>query len=173
MKNLYLLIYYFLGRYLPSSSMPLGAISDKFRTFFCSKIFLKSGKKIVIKKGAYFGTGRNIIIGNYSQIGENARIANDTIIGENVMMGFDVVILSVRHKDDSIEVPLIKQGYFPCKRVTIQDGCWIGARSILMPGVIIGEGSIIGAGSVVTKDVERYSIYGGVPAKKIKDRKNK
>jgi maltose O-acetyltransferase len=153
--------------------MPFGSISNRFRRFCCSNIFLKSGKEIAVKKGAYFGTGSNIIIGNYSQIGENARIANDTIIGENVMMGFDVVILSVRHKDDSIDVPLIKQGYFPNKRVTIKDGCWIGARSILMPGVTIGEGSIIGAGSVVTKDVEPYSIYGGIPAKKIKDRKNK
>ncbi len=52
----------------------------------------------------------------------------------------------------------------------IGDDVWIGYGSIIMSGVKIGDGSIIAAGSVVTKDVEAYSIYGGNPAKKIKDR---
>jgi acetyltransferase-like isoleucine patch superfamily enzyme len=54
--------------------------------------------------------------------------------------------------------------------VIIEDDCWVGANSIILPGVTIGQGSIIAAGSVVTKDVEAFSIVGGVPAKKIKDR---
>jgi len=173
MKKIYLLLYYFFGKNLPSTSMPFGEISNAIRRVLCTRIFLKAGKSIVIKKGAYFGTGSNIIIGDYSQIGENARIANDTTIGENVMMGFDVVVLSVRHRDDILDIPLINQEYFHNAPVTIMDDCWIGARSILMPGVTIGEGSIVGAGSVVTKNVEPYSVYGGIPAKKIKDRKNK
>ena len=47
---------------------------------------------------------------------------------------------------------------------------WIGGRSIILQGGNIGEGAIITAGSIVTKDVESYSIYAGVPARKIKDR---
>lgn len=171
MKKIYLALYYLLARHLPSSSMPFGRISNKFRAFLCSKIFCFHGENIAIKKGAYFGTGSNIIIGDNSQIGENARIANDTKIGKNVMMGFEVVILSVRHRDDRIDIPLIDQGYYDHAPVTLEDGCWIGARSMILPGVTIGENSIVGAGSIVTKDVEPFSVYAGVPAKKIKSRK--
>lgn len=52
----------------------------------------------------------------------------------------------------------------------IQDGVWIGMRAMIMPGVTIGEGAVIAANSVVTKDVEPYSIIGGVPAQLIKKR---
>jgi maltose O-acetyltransferase len=48
---------------------------------------------------------------------------------------------------------------------------WIGRNAIIMPGVRIGKGSIVGAGAVVTRDVEPYSIVGGVPAKLIRKRK--
>ena len=152
--------------------MPFGNYSNKVRNYLSSKIFKKSGKNITIKHGAYFGNGKNIIIGDNSQIGENARIANDTVIGDNVMMGFEVVSLSVRHRDDLINVPLISQGYYEKKPVKICDGAWIGARVILLPGVIIGKNSIIAAGAVVTKNVDENCIYGGVPAKKISMRKN-
>jgi acetyltransferase-like isoleucine patch superfamily enzyme len=52
----------------------------------------------------------------------------------------------------------------------IGDDVWVGYGSIIMSGVTINDGAIIAAGSVVTKDVEAYSIYGGCPARKIKDR---
>ncbi len=51
-----------------------------------------------------------------------------------------------------------------------EDNVWIGANAVVVPGVRIGTGSIIGAGAVVTKDVEPYSIMGGVPAKLIRKR---
>ncbi len=53
----------------------------------------------------------------------------------------------------------------------IEDDVWIGRNAIIMPGVRIGKGSIVGAGAVVTKNVEPYSIVGGVPAKLIRKRK--
>lgn len=54
--------------------------------------------------------------------------------------------------------------------INIEDDVWIGSNSVILSGVTIGRGAIIGAGSVVTKDVERYSVVGGNPAKKIRDR---
>ena len=54
--------------------------------------------------------------------------------------------------------------------VVIEDGVWIGTRSVILDGVIVGENSIIAAGSVVTKNVLPYSIVGGVPAKLIRMR---
>jgi Acetyltransferase (isoleucine patch superfamily) len=54
--------------------------------------------------------------------------------------------------------------------IAIGNDCWIGANALIMQGVTIGDGAIIGAGSVVTKDVEPYSIYCGNPAKQIRKR---
>ena len=55
--------------------------------------------------------------------------------------------------------------------IIIEDEVWIGANVTILPGVRIGKCSVIGAGSVVTKDVEEYSIYAGVPARKIRQLK--
>lgn len=65
---------------------------------------------------------------------------------------------------------MIKQGSFEEKRVIIGDDCRIGRRAIIMPGVEIAKGCIIGAGAVVTKNTQPYGIYGGVPAKRMKER---
>lgn len=67
-------------------------------------------------------------------------------------------------------MPIIFSGRSEVKSTSIGTDCWIGAHTIIMCGTKIGDGSIIAAGSIVTKDVEPYSVYGGVPAKKIKNR---
>jgi len=54
-------------------------------------------------------------------------------------------------------------------KVHIRKGAFIGMNTVIMPGVTIGEGAVVAAGSVVTKDVEPKTVYGGVPAKKIRD----
>ena len=57
------------------------------------------------------------------------------------------------------------------KPITIGNDVWIGANSVIIAGVKIADGSVIGAGSVVTKNITKNSIVGGVPAKLIKYRK--
>ena len=52
-------------------------------------------------------------------------------------------------------------------QTTIDDYAWICSRSIILPGIHIGEGAVVASGAVVTKDVEPYSVVGGIPAKKI------
>ena len=172
MRNFYLIIYYIFLRHLPSTSMPFGNFFNKLRSFIASKIFKSSGKDIVVKKGAYFGRGNLIEIGDRSQIGENARIEHDTKIGNDVMMGLEVLILSTRHSISNIDEPMISQGYDQRLPVKIKDGAWIGGRSIILPGITVGENSIVAAGSVVTKDVNEFEIVGGSPAKLIRNRKN-
>ena len=54
--------------------------------------------------------------------------------------------------------------------IEIGDNCWIGGGAIILPGVKIGKNSIIGSGAVVTKDIPECEIWGGVPARKIKNR---
>ena len=54
--------------------------------------------------------------------------------------------------------------------IVIQDDCWIGFGAQIMPGITIAEGCVIGAGSIVTKNTEPYSVYVGIPARKISER---
>ena len=86
------------------------------------------------------------------------------------MMGPDVVILTHSHNIDRVDVPMGQQGSW-VRKVTIGNDVWIGMRSIIMPGITIGDGAIIGAGAVVTKDVPDYAVVGGVPARIIRFRK--
>jgi len=103
--------------------------------------------------------GENCSFGHYNKIWAFAPIT----IGDYVQTALNVTIVSGGHNPSNYE-PLKNQ------QVIIEGENWIGANVTIIGGVTIGRGSIIAAGAVVTNDVEPYSIYGGVPAKKIKDR---
>jgi maltose O-acetyltransferase len=139
------------------------------RGFLCRGIFKSAGKNINIEHGAYFGSGRDIEIGNNSGLGFNCRVYGPLKIGNDVMMGPDVMIFTQNHKTERLDIPMRLQTA-PKEPVYIGDDVWIGARVIILPGRKIGEGVIIGAGAVVTKDVPDYAVVGGNPAKVIKFR---
>jgi maltose O-acetyltransferase len=171
-KLICLFIYYFLATHLPVSYRPYTfGLSRKIRYALCRHLFEQCGRNVNIEKGAYFGNGRRIIIGDNSGLGINSIIEKATI-GNNVMMGRDVIIMSSSHRYDNCNIPMIFQGGKPEEEVIIEDDVWIGHRAIILPGVRIGRGSIIGAGAVVTKDVPEFSIVGGVPARIIRNRNN-
>lgn len=86
------------------------------------------------------------------------------VIGNHVAIAPEVCILAAGHDYRKRELPDTAES------VIIGDYVWIGARSIILQGVTVGEGAVIGAGSVVTKDVPPYSIVAGVPAKLVKKR---
>ena len=113
----------------------------------------------------------DVIIGDRSGLGPNCFVHGPTKIGNNVMMGQDCLLYTRNHDFSDVEKPMIDQGFSSKEIIIIEDDVWIGARVIILPGVKIGKGSIIGAGAVVTKDVDPYSMVGGVPAKLIKKRK--
>lgn len=92
------------------------------------------------------------------------------VIGNNVMMGPEVMAFTKNHRTEEVSIPMVDQGDIEEQPIVIDDDVWIGARSIILPGVHVGCSSIIAAGSVVTKDVEPFSVVGGVPAKQIKKR---
>jgi acetyltransferase-like isoleucine patch superfamily enzyme len=84
--------------------------------------------------------------------------------GKNVSIGPDATILTLGHDPRSLAFE-DKGG-----DVIIGDYVWIAYRAVILPGVKIGEGAVIAAGSVVVSDVEPWSIYGGVPARKVGER---
>ncbi len=132
--------------------------------------------------GAHVRIGKrnNLIIGRNCYLGKYTDIGCDTVIGDNVMFANRVALVGrYDHHYQQIGVPMrfakhLRDRDYNWKglglKVEIGDDVWIGYGSIILSGVTIGQGSIIAAGSVVTKDVKPYSVYGGVPAKKICDR---
>ena len=170
-KIIFLALYYSFLYYLPASTTPIiGKYCRRLRYNCCKHIFRKCGKNVNIERKAWFGSGVNIIIGDNSGLGINSSIPNDTIIGENVMMGPNCYILQADHAFDATNIPMILQGHSEHKQTIIEDDVWIGTAAIIMSGITIGKGSIVAAGSVVTKDIPACEIWGGVPAKKIRNR---
>lgn len=99
------------------------------------------------------------------------------LIGDYVCIAAEAVILmggNHTHRIDWLSLypfmETIQASYQPRGDTSLGDGCWIGMRAMLMPGVTIGEGAVVAAGSIVTADVEPYAIVGGNPARLIKQR---
>lgn len=175
MRYLWLILYLCLAKWLPATdnSMFYSRGVRKFRSAIASKCFDSCGKNVNIEKGADFGTGKLIEIGNDSGIGMNCRVRGPLKIGNEVMMGPEVVILGPGHNFDRIDIPMRLQGdknIVGGGKTLIDNDVWIGTRAIVMWGVHIGSGAVIGAGAVVTKDVPPYAVVGGVPARILKYR---
>lgn len=138
------------------------------------------GNNVTIKKGGIVDcTGVLSKIGDSLHIGDNVGISENVfiqvrgavVIGNDVIIGPHVSIFSENHLHRDLSLPIRIQGISRLG-VEIEDGAWIGARSIILDGVKIGKNSIVAAGSVVTKDVKEFSVVGGVPANFIKFRNN-
>ncbi len=163
-KGLYILF----AKWLPVSYQLFGQFGKWLRKI-CGKLILeKCGKNVNIERGAVFSS--HISIGDNSGIGINASLTGSVVIGNNVMMGPNCTMYSRNHAFERLDIPMCKQGYKPEKTIVIGDDVWIGGHVIILPGVHIGSGAIVGAGAVVTKDVPKYAIVGGNPARVIKNR---
>jgi maltose O-acetyltransferase len=161
-------LYYGFAQWLPSSYIRGCSIFGKFRHVICKQLFAQCGKEARIEPRAFFSSGREVSIGDYSSIGEGTKIRGSVRIGNHVMMGEEVLIVSWEHDFSRIDIPMTQQGFQEQKTIVIGDDVWIGSRAILLPGVQVGHGAIVGAGAVVTKDVPEYAIVGGNPAKVIR-----
>lgn len=114
----------------------------------------------------------NIYIGEGSYInGGDIRASNNAkiVIGKNCMLSYNVHIRTETHEYKNSEIPIISQGHLE-KDIYIGDDVWIGYGAQIMAGVRIGNSAVVAAGAVVTKDVEAYTVVGGIPARVIKKR---
>jgi acetyltransferase-like isoleucine patch superfamily enzyme len=130
---------------------------------------IKLGSGSTIHTGARFYNPGNIIIGRDTIIGEYCVLdGRDKLsIGNHVDIATGVMIYNAQHDVQNSEFKAINEP------VIIDDYVFIGPRAIILPGVTIGKGAVVAAGAVVTKDVEEFSIVGGVPAKEIGKREVK
>ncbi|MCL4353984.1 acyltransferase [Patescibacteria group bacterium] len=143
--------------------------SHILRKFFYRICGIRIGKGSAIHMGARFYYPPNIKIGKDSVIGENVILdgRDKLTIGDHVDFATGVMVYNAQHDIDHPDFKAIT------KPVVINDYVFVGPRATILPGVTVGKGAIIAAGAVVTKDVDEFTVVGGVPAKLLRERKLK
>jgi putative colanic acid biosynthesis acetyltransferase WcaF len=148
--------------------------------FFLSPFNPLSGLKVLLLRlfGAKIGKGVNIkpsvnikypwrlTIGDSSWIGENVWIDNlsDVVIGNNCCISQGAMLLCGSHNYKKVTFDLI------IASIILEDGVWIGAQSVVCPGVVCKSHAVLSVNSVATSNLESYTIYQGNPAKEIRKR---
>ena len=130
------------------------------RSFYILKYGLKSVDNTFLAT-AKCHISKDFKAGAYSYVGPGSTIYPKVSIGKYTMIANDVHILGGDHKFDKVGTPIIFSGRGNFKETIIGDDVWVGAYSVIMSGVHIGNGAIVAAGSVISKDVAPYSIVGG------------
>ena len=136
--------------------MIFNKIRKKLYLHRCKRVAKSYGDGLKVNGESYV-TPNTTLGNNVNFNGMKIQGSGNVIIGDNFHSGIECMIITY---DDTII----------SKDVIIEDNVWLGNRVIVLPGVRIGEGAIIQAGSVVVKDVEKYAIAGGHPAKVFKYR---
>lgn len=109
--------------------------------------------------------GPDVFIGNGCSFYGSVRFPSKVTIGEQTKVAPEVMFCCSIHELGGTE----RRAGETCNRdIAVGKGCWIGARSTILPGVSIGDGSVIAAGAVVAKDIPANCLAGGVPARVIK-----
>lgn len=139
--------------------------------FQSTKKAVSIGKKTIIGKHTRISAGgrgkveigMNVLIDDFTFVMAHEKIE----IGDNTKIAAFCFLTDFNHKFNDFKKSIKEQGY-ETKPVKIGRNVWIGTHSIILPGVAIGDNSVIGAGSVVTKNIPSRSIAVGNPAKVIK-----
>jgi acetyltransferase-like isoleucine patch superfamily enzyme len=114
---------------------------------------------------------RELSIGDDVSLGKSAMLIciGGVTIGNQVMIAHGSQIISAGHRIPSVGESMRFSG-LDAAPIVIEDGAWVGAGAIVLPGVTIGKGSVVAAGSVVTKDVAPNTVVAGVPSSVIATR---
>ncbi|WP_442590898.1 WcaF family extracellular polysaccharide biosynthesis acetyltransferase [Pedobacter sp. AW31-3R] len=127
----------------------------------------KGGKGLVIKTNVRIKNPWRLTLGNHCWIGESVWIDNleDVHIGHHVCLSQAALLLTGNHDYTRTDFP------YRLGKITLEDGVWIGARSVVCPGVTCKSHSVLTVNAVAVKDLESWKIYGGNPALFIRNRK--
>jgi acetyltransferase-like isoleucine patch superfamily enzyme len=146
-------------------------LGSPFRCFFL-KVFSKGiGKEVFIAQNVSLRHCFNLTIGSYVGINQDTIIhaRGSVVIGDHVFIGQRVIINTGDHEFSDRDV-LIREQKTTYKPVKIGNDVFIGMGALILPGIEIGNGCVIAAGAVVCSNTDPYCVYGGVPARKIKER---
>ncbi|HEX8013660.1 MAG TPA: DapH/DapD/GlmU-related protein [Flavobacterium sp.] len=135
-------------------------------TQILSRILNKDVRDAVVFTPIYINYGKHITIGKNVFINFDCTFLalGGIKIEDDVLIGPKVSLITENHPLN----PLERKGLI-CKPILIKKNAWIGANATILPGVTIGENAVVAAGAVVSKDVPDNTIFGGIPAKFIKN----
>lgn len=150
------------------------------------ELFGQCGENVIIEAGFHMDYGTHVVLGDRVYINANCTILDGLIddssintsqekpstnvsisIGDDCLIGPNVQFLGVSHDINPTLRQAHKHNY--AAPITLGKNVWLGGGVIVLAGVNIGENSVIGAGSVVTKNIETNSVYAGNPARKIRE----
>ena len=157
-------LWYFINSIiLKSYFFPFGYIKIWLLRLFGAKI----GHSVIIKPGVNIKYPWNLHIANYTWIGEGVWIDNleKVIIGNHVCISQGALLLCGNHNFKSVNFDLI------VAPIKINDGAWIGAKSVVCPGVTVGNHAVLTVGSIATSELKPNGVYKGNPALFLKERK--
>lgn len=119
-----------------------------------------------VMEGCHFG-GADIEIGADSFVNRGCVFDNSATItiGERVQVGMEVMFVTSSHRLGTSERRGLEVTSAP---IVVGDGCWLGSRVTILPGVTVGPGCVVGAGAVVREDCEPDGLYAGIPARRVK-----
>lgn len=161
--TLKIILWYFVNALVVRASWnPFMGIKTALLKAFGARI----GKGLVIKNNVCIKFPWKLTIGDNVWLGENCWIDNlDYVtIGNDVCISQGALLLTGNH-----DYTLSSFDYRNAP-IVIEDGAWIGAKTVVCPGVTAKSHSILTVGSIATRDMEKYGIYQGNPAKKIRER---
>ncbi len=148
----------FRGPIYWSGGFPKPKIVNRGGTLRAKGLIIFGGCRIELYKGAEISIG----VGSFMNRNVSILAEERVTIGEFALIGWDVTITDTNEHDwPGIGVR--------CAPITIGDYVWLGARSIILKGVTIGDHSVVAAGSVVTRDVPPYTLVAGSPARVIRE----
>jgi putative colanic acid biosynthesis acetyltransferase WcaF len=156
-------LWYFIGSPILSSGViPISALKCLVLRIFGARI----GLNVYIKPRVRVKFPWFLAIGDNTWIGEDVWIDNlaQVEIGANVCVSQGAYLCTGNHDWKSHNMKLFRQS------IVLEDGCWVGAKSIVCPGTTVSRAAVVTAGSVVSKRVGAYEIWAGNPARRIKHR---
>ncbi|AHM58657.1 acyl transferase [Flammeovirgaceae bacterium 311] len=142
--------------------LPVSSIKVSLLRLFGANI----GEGVVIKPGVNIKFPWRLTIGNWVWIGERVWIDNlvEVSIGDHVCISQGTMLLTGNHNYKKQTFDLMVDP------IVIENGCWIGAKSTVCPGIVCGSHSVLAVGSIATASLEPWTIYQGNPAKAVRTR---
>lgn len=142
---------------------------QKYRIFILRHIYkMQIADNVVIYHGFHIRAPWNITIGKGTVVGDGVSLdgRNGIIIGENVNISTEVYIYTEQHDTND---PYFDSGDSGGP-VRVDNRAWLSSRTTVLPNVTVGEGAVLASGAVAVKNMEGYSVYAGIPAKKVSNR---
>ncbi|WP_432713824.1 WcaF family extracellular polysaccharide biosynthesis acetyltransferase [Pedobacter sp.] len=163
-KRWRIISWYFINYFVFNSALPW---PYQWKLRILHSFGAQVGKGLVIKTKVRIKYPWHLTIGDHCWIGESVWIDNlsKVTIGNNVCISQGAMLLTGNHDYSQPNFA------FRLGNIEIEDGVWIGAKSIVCPGVSCKTHAVLTVNSVATKNLDRWSIYAGNPARKIRDRK--